>query len=145
MAIEIKINPIDFELDVAIGIDLPMMGSKGSAFKQNYLTIDQSLANVKNLLLTNKGERVMQPDLGCDLKNILFENITEDLLDTIDNTIRNSISFWLPYIFINKLTATADESNNHINISLAVSLIDNIQDTRAIQITITDNTQPQYG
>lgn len=87
----------------------------------------------------------MQPDLGCDLKNILFENITEDLLDTIDNTIRNSISFWLPYIFINKLTATADESNNHINISLAVSLIDNIQDTRAIQITITDNTQPQYG
>ena len=32
MAQEIRVDPIDLELDTAIGVDLPMMDSNGSAF-----------------------------------------------------------------------------------------------------------------
>ena len=90
MAVEIKINPIDFELSTAIGIDLPMMASVGGLFQQNYFSLDQAVANAKNLLLTNKGERIMQPNLGCDLNSILFENITEDLVNSVESNIRNN-------------------------------------------------------
>ncbi|MSW51811.1 MAG: hypothetical protein F2817_13110, partial [Actinobacteria bacterium] len=55
MAVEIKINPIDFEPDVALGIDLPMINGAGAAFKLNYMSIDQAVANAKNLILTDKG------------------------------------------------------------------------------------------
>jgi phage baseplate assembly protein W len=135
MAIEIKINPLDFELDVAIGIDLPMISS-GAAFKSNYTTLDQAVANAKNLLLTNKGERIMQPDFGCNLNNTLFENITSDLVQDLDSNIRSSFNYWLPYIFINELLITPDEDQNKIYLKLIISLEGNKFDTRSIQLEI---------
>lgn len=135
MAIEIKIHPLDFEPDVAIGIDIPMM-SAGAAFKQTYTTLDQAVANAKNLLLTNKGERIMQPDFGCDLNNTLFENITSDIVVGIDNTIRSSFNYWLPYIFINELSVTPAEDENRIYLKLVISLEGNKFDTRSIQLEI---------
>ena len=95
MAIEVRINPIDFEPNTAIGIDLPMNASSGNSFKLNYLSIDQAVANAKNLLLTNRGERVMQPEFGCDLRKTLFQNITEELIIDIENRIRTSFEYRL--------------------------------------------------
>ena len=136
MAIEIKINPIDFEPSTAIGIDLPMMSNAGGLFQQNYFSLDQAVANAKNLLLTNKGERVMQPNLGCDLNKILFENITDDLVASIESTIRSSFNYWLPYIFINELLVIPSEDQNRIYLKLTISLNGNPIDTRSIQLEI---------
>lgn len=138
MAIEIRINPIDFEPDVAIGIDLPMIAG-GAAFQQTYTTLDQAVANAKNLLLTNKGERIMQPDFGCDLSNTLFENITEDIVLGLEQNIKTSFNYWLPYIFINELTVTPEQDQNKIYIYLKMSLEGNKFDTRSIQIEVLNN------
>lgn len=138
MAIEIRINPIDFEPDIAIGIDLPMVAG-GAAFKQTYTTIDQAVANAKNLLLTNRGERIMQPDFGCDLSNTLFENITLDITANMQDNIKSSFNYWLPYIFINELSVTPDEDRNTIYLSLKISLEGNKFDTRSIQLEILNN------
>lgn len=139
MAYEIRINPIDLEPDVAVGIDLPMVKG-GAVFKLNYTTLDQALANAKNLLLTNKGERIMQPEFGCDLRRSLFENIGDELSSAIENTIQSNFQFWLPYIFINKLEVTSDLDNNVVNISMVISLVANRFDTRSIQIQLTNTT-----
>ena len=137
MAYEIRINPIDLEPNVAVGIDLPMIKT-GAAFKLNYTTIDQALANAKNLLLTNKGERIMQPEFGCDLRSALFENIGDELSASIDNKIRSNFEFWLPYIFINKLDVTPNLDYSTVNISLTISLTVNRFDTRSVQIQMTN-------
>jgi len=134
MAVEIRIHPLDFEPDVAIGIDLPMMAGTGAAFKLNYTTLDQAVANAKNLLLTNRGERIMQPDFGCDLRNTLFENITEDLITKIEDRIKSNFDYWLPYIFINELSIIPSEDQNRIYVSLTISLEGNKFDTRSIQL-----------
>jgi phage baseplate assembly protein W len=135
MAVEIKIHPLDFEPDVAIGIDLPMIKT-GAAFKLNYTTLDQAVANARNLLLTNKGERIMQPDFGCDLSNTLFENITNSLVVGLEDNIRSSFEYWLPYIFINELTVVPSEDQNRIYVTLKISLEGNRFDTRSIQVEI---------
>ena len=134
MAVEIKIHPLDFEPDIAIGIDLPMMAGTGAAFKLNYTTLDQAVANAKNLLLTNRGERIMQPDFGCDLRNTLYENITEDLITELEDRIKSNFDYWLPYIFINELSIVPSEDQNRIYVSLTISLEGNQFDTRSIQL-----------
>lgn len=130
------INPIDFELSTALGLDLPINGPVGSIFKLNYLSIDQAFANAKNLLFTNKGERVMQPNFGCDLQNIIFEQVSEDIIELVESNIRTAFSYWLPYIYINKLEVVPYEDRNRINILFIISLQGNKIETRSIQFDV---------
>ncbi len=139
MAVEIRLHPLDFEPDVAIGVDLPLVGSNGSTFKQTYTTLDQAVANAKNLLLTDQGERIMLPTFGCNLKKTLFENLTEDTLLDLEADIRNNFTYWLPYIFINELILQPTEDLNRLGIRLTISLEGNKFDTRSVELEININ------
>lgn len=141
MAIEIYVDPLDLEFDTAIGIDLPMNSARGSGFKLNYFSMDQAVANSKNLLLTDKGERPMLPEFGCDLKKSLFENITSDLLARMQSQITSAFAYWLPYIFITNLTITPNEDRNAVRIELTISLDINKFDTRSITVVVLNNGQ----
>ena len=71
----ININEInDQDGNIPIGIQLPFNGQSG-LFTSTFTSIDQAISNLKNLLLTNKGERVMQPAFGTDLSRILFGTV----------------------------------------------------------------------
>lgn len=122
--------------DVPIGIDLPMNPSRGSNFKMNYTNVDQAKANLVNLLLTSKGERVMQPTFGCDLRKVVFEAMTDDIDEVIKSTIADAIATWLPYVFINQLNVDVSYDANKLNIGLIISLINNKLDTRSVQLEI---------
>lgn len=98
-----KINPIDLEPDVAVGIMLPMTDTNGSLFKLSYTTQEQAVSNLKNLLLTIRGERPMQPLFGTTIQRSLFEQITPSLLERIENSVRTAIEYWLPYIILEDL------------------------------------------
>jgi phage baseplate assembly protein W len=139
MAIEIKRPALDFNVDVAIGIDLPMGSFVGSQFTLNYLSLDQAVANAKNLLLTNHGERPMRPLWGCNLRKSLFENIDSEgsFFSTIKDTIRDNFSVQLPYINIAELFVVQPDTNpNQVHITLSISLKGNEFDTRQIDVTI---------
>ena len=137
MAYEIKINPLDLQPDVAIGVDLPMNSSiGGNPFKLNYTTLDQAVANAKNLLLTNQGERVMLPTFGCDIRASIFENITPELTLSLENKIRTAFATWLPYIFINELVITDNVDDHKVYINITISLEGNQFDTRSILLEI---------
>lgn len=142
MAIEIKQPALDFENDVAIGIDLPMGSFAGSQFQLNYTTINQAVANAKNLLLTNHGERPMRPTWGCNLRNVLFENSTDELVEAIEDIIRTNFEVQLPYINIADLMVTRSQTNlNQINITLSINLIGNEFDTRQIDVVLDNQEQ----
>ena len=49
--------------DYAIGITLPLTFGQNT-FEQSFLTKDQVKSNIKNLLLTKRGERIIQPEFG---------------------------------------------------------------------------------
>ena len=66
-------------------------------------TLTQTGSNIRNLLLTNKGERVGQPEFGCGLLQVLFEPMSDDLLESVRSEIEESIAFWLPHVTINNL------------------------------------------
>ena len=110
-------NPIDFEKDVAVGIKLPFSKNSG-LFSLSYTTEEQAISNLKNLLLTRKGERLFQPEFGSQIYTLLFEPITVDLKQKLEQGILDDVDFWLPYIIIDKVNVTPDEDRNYVSISL---------------------------
>ena len=121
---ETPFNPID-EDDRFVGILLPMSNSNFGYFAPTKTTREAAFTNLKNLIMTMKGERPMQPEFGCDIHMAIFDPIGEDLNIRIDGAIRDAIAEWLPYIVVEDVvvnTTNADKDNNRIRVTLKYSI-----------------------
>lgn len=113
---EFKINPIDLKKNVAVGVKLPM-GGRG-IFQLSFTTEEQAISNLKNLILTRKGERPFQPVFGSDVYSLLFEQMTAVLEENLKSSIKQDVNFWLPYILLDDVIVDALDDFNRVNISL---------------------------
>ena len=114
--LQYRINPIDLKPNKAVGVMLPLGGSP--MFKLSYTTEQQAISNLKNLLLTTKGERVFQPLFGADIYSLLFENIQSDLDSSLEESLTNDIKFWLPYILLNGIEVNSEPDINKVSIKI---------------------------
>jgi len=117
---EKKYHPLDLQKNIGVGIPLPLGGTP--IFATTFTTEEQALSNLKNLLLTRKGERPFQPLFGTDVPSFLFENITKNLLDNLKAGLQKDIEFWLPYINIKEIIVDDLSNENRINISFSFSI-----------------------
>jgi phage baseplate assembly protein W len=115
---EYRYNPIDFKKDVAVGVQLPFGKNKG-LFSLSYTTEQQAISNLKNLLLTRKGERPFQPQFGSDVYSLMFEQMDIDLPNKLSTQLGADIEFWLPYIVIDDIVVEPDFDRNFVSISLS--------------------------
>jgi phage baseplate assembly protein W len=143
MAIELgKVNVQDLaENDYKVlGIGINRQSDSNGIFSVNYTTLSQVKFNLINLILTRKGERVMQPEFGCDIWQLLFEQIVPEQLNSrIESTIIDAVSTWLPYLNIDTILFDYDDvdiDNNKINLELHFSLTSNpnIRDSVTINV-----------
>jgi len=93
----VRVNPLDLQGNIAIGVSLPFNGPSGP-FNSTYSTQDQIKSNLLNLLLTNKGERVFNPEFGADLGVALFEGINENIVGTITDLINTNVAIFVPEV-----------------------------------------------
>ena len=68
--------------------------------------------SVKNLILTNHYERPFQPDIGSNVRRLLFENLDNITATLIESEIRQTILNYEPRVNISKLNVVADYDNN---------------------------------
>ncbi len=59
--------------------------------------------NLKMLVLTSPGERVMDAKFGVGIRNYLFWQYVPATLSDIDNRIRSQVKRYLPYIKLSKI------------------------------------------
>ena len=110
----------DFD-SYAYGITLPLRKGETGFFEQAFVSFEQAKSNLKNLLLTKKGERVMQPNFGTGLHSLLFEQIDDNLESKIQETITKNVSYWLPYVNIKNIDVEMTnelKDQNRVNLSL---------------------------
>lgn len=117
----IRINPLDLQPNTAIGVSIPFNGP--AVFNSTYATKDQIKSNLINLLLTDQGERVMNPNFGSNLKRDLFEFITDDNITGLQQQIADAISTFIPQIQATNIIITQDPDNHAITVNLAYSII----------------------
>jgi hypothetical protein len=112
---------INYTDQYALGLTLPLQFG-AVTFNQAYDNVTQLKANVKNLLLTQPGERLGQPNFGTNLGKLLFEQNTTDIEDKIYTTIQNSINKWLPQLSIQSIDIKSTKEMKDAN-TMEVSII----------------------
>ena len=111
--------------DYAIGLSLPLQMSTNT-FNQTYDNLVQLKSNVRNLLLTKKGERVGQPNFGTNLHRLLFEPNDDSLEDKIFQAVDSAVRLWLPQLTINEINieATNEMKDSH-EVSVSITFTAN--------------------
>ena len=89
----------DTDTRVSVGIEFPFGKTTGDGyFKSTKTTIDAVKNNIRLLLQTQRGERVFQPNLGMNLRSLIFEQLNEDITIQIENNIVDVFGKWLPFV-----------------------------------------------
>jgi phage baseplate assembly protein W len=93
------------QVEVLINPRTPLKLSTNTSqlFVMNKTAQDAVGDNLKNLLMTNRGERVMQPDFGANLKAILTEYGTAGFESECMRRIKQSVKKYLPYVGLSKM------------------------------------------
>ena len=104
--------------------------------KLNVLTNNDAVArSVKNLVLTNRGERPYQPFLGCDVRNRLFELTDGFVEDEIVDSISETIANYEPRAELIDVIADVKPDQNSVNVTITFRVI-NQQDPVSINFLL---------
>ena len=135
-----KILPNRFVNDLidrqAIGVSIPF--SNSGVFHQTYTTADQTKSNLINYFLTNKGERILKCNYGGNLRNILFEQISEETLIVLQQRLKTDISLKFPIVEVKSLIVNPQSDLNIINITLIYDVLN--LENEVIEINVENST-----
>lgn len=70
--------------------------------------------SVMNILLTNKGERLSDPNFGCNIRKLLFENISPVILWDIEKDIEYVLKQYEPRVELLKVDSEETDIDSNI-------------------------------
>ena len=130
-----NIDVLDIKPSTGIGVSVPFDGPTG--INTTFTTKDTIKSNLVNFILTGKRERVFNPSFGSGVRELLFQPITDDIIDQVDNLIRGGVESYFPTVDIQDLEVTLQPNSHSFNIYLSYTIINtNIEDE--VQITFNN-------
>jgi len=122
---------------VSVGIEFPLgrVGGGDGYFKSTKTTVESIKNNIRLLLQTHRGERVFQPNLGMDLRSLIFEPLTEDITIQIENNIVDVFSRWLPFVDLRNINVNRRDDLNQVNINIDFNVKRAPNSLESVQVT----------
>jgi len=121
MAYNLKqINVLDLRPSTGVGVALPF--NTPAVFQTVYTTKEQLKYNIINFLLTDKRERVFNPNFGANIRSKVFEQITADTVDSLDSQIRTGVNQYFPNVVITNLTFGGNPDENLLTIQFSYTV-----------------------
>jgi phage baseplate assembly protein W len=111
-----RINPLDLQPRKAVGVALPFQGR--AVFNSTYTTKDATRTNLINFFLTGQNERVFNPRFGSGIRNLLFENLTQESIDIVTENITQGLQIYFPQVEIRNLQLVPIYDENLVNFEL---------------------------
>mgnify|MGYP001452410381 FL=1 len=79
--------------------------------------------NLKMLIMTSPGERIMEPEFGVGIRGFLFENFNNSTFNSIDTAIRKQVRTYMPVVEIIEISFNgSDPDRNLLGIKLFYSV-----------------------
>lgn len=128
-----NIDVLDLRRSTGIGVALPF--NAAGVFKTVYKTKEQLKYNLINFLLTDRRERIFNPNFGANIRATLFEQIAEETVDDLDIIIRNGVAQYFPNVIITNLTIIPNPDQNSLKIQFSYT-INNTGDSDNILIEL---------
>ena len=126
---------------MSIGFTLPLQRGDGGYFEVSNDLLTQIKSNFINLVSTMKGERMSNPEFGCDIHQYVFNFNNEELPNKARESVEEAVARWMPYIELEKFeieTIDADKERQTARIYMSYRLTEqpNLSDEVLIQILI---------
>jgi phage baseplate assembly protein W len=97
--------------------------------------VDAVKQSIRNLLLTDKGERLFQPNLGGNIRAMLFENITPQTFVTMRDHIKDVLAAHEPRADVLDVVIS-DTSNDHeVQVQIVFAIL-NLQEPVTLEIIL---------
>ena len=128
----------DLNEDTYIGCELPLTHTQSGFFNRTKTLLEQTKSNIKNLLLTNKGERLGNPTFGTNLLSLVFSQENTDLESRVEEEIRAAMSEFLPFINIVQIDTNFSDSNKN-------TAIVNLRFTLNVDVTSEENLSLDFS
>jgi phage baseplate assembly protein W len=107
----------------SLAIKLPLIRDDVDGFETVKSFRNLVKQNFKMLLLTDRGERVMEPNYGVGLKKYLFENFDQSTFSRIETDILEQVSIYMPIVAIQEISfQPSDQFSNRLNIKIAYAI-----------------------
>lgn len=107
----------------SLGVKLPLTLDGTDGFGMIKTIRQMVKQNLKMIILTNPGERIMEPEFGVGIKQYLFQNFSDNVYAEIDNKIREQISIYMPNVSIREVNFYSIEpDSNKVSFRLTYSI-----------------------
>lgn len=92
-------------------------------FAMNKTVLESIKQDLKMLVLTNPGERIMNPEYGIGMRKFLFEQKSDPTYKNIANIVQQQITKYMNFIKVEDIVIETPEDNeNEIYIKLVFSI-----------------------
>ncbi len=91
--------------------------------------------SIHNLVMTDRGERLFQPNIGCDIRGSLFENIDPNTILLLKENIRYTITTYEPRCNLHNVEVEANIDTNELRVRIVFSVI-NTSNTSELTIDL---------
>ncbi len=79
--------------------------------------------SIQNLVMTDRGERLMQPNIGCDIRGSLFENIDANTMLILEENVKTAIRTYEPRCNLRGVEVLANTDTNELKVKVVFSVI----------------------
>lgn len=125
-----------------LNLKFPLRKGSAGAFETNKTSLDTVRDNLKVLILTNHGERLVHFDFGANLRPLLFENMSQDFVVRIQDAIVLAVERWLPFVIIKNIEVRTGQEDlslgpNETTIKISFGLNgSNLEDVLDIRLKV---------
>jgi phage baseplate assembly protein W len=128
-----QIPVVDLKPSTAVGVAIPFQAP--NVFTQVFTTAEQTKYNMINFMLTDRRERPFNPNFGAGLRSRLFQQMTQDDLDALKQSVSSQVEAYFPNVQVNSLEIIGDPDSYTITITMTYSL-KNLRTTDSLVVGI---------
>lgn len=96
---------------------------------------DSVKESIKNLLLTDRGERLMQPNIGGNIRSTLFQNNTPVTLKLLQEAVKDTINNYEPRATVIDVETISNYDESVVSVNVIFYVI-NLQDPVSLTVLL---------